>query len=312
MRDPARAVLFGIATAAIGIAACRSTPPGGAATTTAGTTPAAPRLVTQDFHSTVFGNDRKLRILLPAGYDDPANRSRRYPVLYLNDGQNLFDSATATLNPMEWRVDETVERLVARREIPPIVVVGVDNAGRRDRFKEYFPWVDQYLQPPDPDPQGKRYPDFLLGEVVPFIEARYRVERDPAGRGVGGSSAGALAAMYTVVTRPGTFGRLLVESPSIYVDDYHLLRDAARVSAWPARIHLGVGSNESGAATCDPGAAAEAELVRDVRRFERVLRDAGVDSAGISLVVAPCARHDEAAWAARLPAALTFLFGGAE
>ena len=311
MRDLARALRIGIATAGIGMAACRSTPPENAAAAAA-RTPAAPALVTLDFHSDVFGNERKLRILLPAGYDDPANRTRRYPVLYLNDGQNLFDSATATLNPMEWRVDETVERLVARREIPPIVVVGVDNAGRRDRFREYFPWVDQYLQPPDPDPQGRRYPEFLLGEVVPFIEARYRVERDPAGRGLGGSSAGALAAMYTVVTRPGTFGRLLVESPSIYVDDYRILREAARVSVWPARIHLGVGSNESGAATCDPHAAAEAELVRDVRRFERVLRDAGVDSAGISVVVAPCARHDEAAWAARLPAALTFLFGTAQ
>ena len=264
-----------------------------------------------EFRSKTFQNTRMLRVLLPGGYDAPANRQRRYPVLYLNDGQNLFDASTSVLNPMEWRVDETVHALVTGRTIPPMIVVGIDSAGRRGRFKEYFPYIDQYLQPPEPNPQGKRYPGFLVDEVIPFIEDHYRVARDPAGRGIGGSSAGALAAIYAVVARPGVFGRLLVESPSIYVDEAHILRDASKVSTWPERIYLGAGTNESGQRTCDPNDHTEPELVRDVRRFERLLRDAHVDATRIHLTIVPCAVHNEAAWASRLPDALTFLYGGA-
>ena len=108
-------------------------------------------------------------------------------MLYLNDGQNLFDAATSTFTGREWRVDETVRELTAAGRIPPIVVVGIDHAGRRERFREYFPWVDRFLEPPEPDPQGARYPAFLVDEVIPFVEARYRVARDPEQRGVGGS-----------------------------------------------------------------------------------------------------------------------------
>jgi predicted alpha/beta superfamily hydrolase len=268
---------------------------------------AARDLRLHEFTSRTFGNTRTLRVLVPQGYDAAENRGRRYPVLYLNDGQNLFDVSTSVLNPLEWRVDETVDSLTAARRIPPVIIVGIDNAGRRGRFREYFPWVDQYLDPPETDPQGTRYPDFLVDEVLPFVEARYRVARDPRMRGIGGSSAGALAAINAVISRPGVFGMLLVESPSLYVDDFHILREAASVRAWPARIYLGAGTNEDGRESCDPASTIETELVRDVGRFARTLREAGVDSSRIRTVVVPCAVHNETAWAARLPGALEFL-----
>ncbi len=261
-----------------------------------------------ELESRVFGNTRKLRVLLPEGYDAPENAGRRYPVLYLNDGQNLFDASTSALHPLEWRVDETVRELVAAGRIPPLVVVGIDSAGRRGRFHEYFPWADQYLHPPDLDPRGSAYPEFLLGEVVPFVEARYRVRRDPAGRGLGGSSAGALAAIYAVIHRPGQFGKLLVESPSLYVDDAHILREAAGVTSWPGRIYLGVGTNEDFRTRCDPAVRGKSDLERDLARFDRLLRMAGVGKERIHETVTPCAVHDEAAWAARFPEALGFLY----
>jgi len=258
--------------------------------------------------SATFGNTRTLRILLPAGYDTADNRDRRYPVLYLNDGQNLFDAATSTFTGREWRVDETVRELIAASRIPPIVVVGIDHGGRRQRFREYFPWVDAFLDPPEPDPQGARYPAFLVDEVLPFVEARYRVAREPARRGIGGSSAGGLAAINAVVSRPGVFGRLLVESPSIYVDDAHILKTAAGVTTWPSRIALGAGTAEGPARACDPHGKAEPEVVVDLRRFAAVLRRAGVTDARIRLSVTPCATHDEDAWARRLPDTLAFLY----
>ena len=270
---------------------------------------AAGDLRLHELPSVVFDNTRTLRVLVPDGYDAEQNRERRYPVLYLNDGQNLFDATTSVLNPMEWRVDETVGELTSAGRIAPMIVVGIDNAGRRGRFKEYFPWVDQYLRPPEPDPQGSRYPEFVVDEVIPFIEARYRVAGDPRNRGLGGSSAGALAAIYAAIRRPGVFGRLLVESPSLYVDDAHILREAARAVSWPDRIDPGQAPMRVGGLAAIRPISAEPELVRDVRRFERLLHEARVDAARIRVVVAPCAIHDEAAWAARLPEALTFLYG---
>jgi enterochelin esterase-like enzyme len=209
---------------------------------------------------------------------------------------------------MEWRVDETLSSLIHSGELRPLIVVGIDNAGRRGRFKEYFPYFDKYLDPPEPDPRGTRYPAFLVDEVVPFIEARYRISQDVKERGVGGSSAGALAAIYAVISRPGAFGRLLVESPSIYVDDYHVLKDGSSLGRWPERIYLGVGTNEAGHAECNPASAEETELVQDVKRFHRQLLGAGVEPSRVKLLVTSCAGHDESAWAERLPLALTFLF----
>jgi predicted alpha/beta superfamily hydrolase len=261
------------------------------------------------FTSAIFGNSRILRVLLPPGYDQPANERRRYPVLYLNDGQNLFDAATSTFTGQEWRVDETVRALVGAGRIPPIIVVGIDHAGRRERFHEYFPYRDEFLRPPDPRPQGARYPAFLVDEVIPYVERRYRADRDATHRGLGGSSAGGLAAIYAVAKRPGVFGRLLVESPSIYVDDAHVLKDAAATRAWPRRIAIGAGTAEGGQTTCDPGATTpEPDVVADLRRFAQLLGDRGVEPARIRLTVTPCGRHDEGAWADRLPDALAFLY----
>ena len=261
------------------------------------------------FTSHVFSNARFLRVLVPPGYDDPKNQGKRYPVLYLNDGQDLFDPQTSLFNRMEWRVDETVHDLVATGAIPPLIVVGIDSAGRQARFKEYFPWVDSFLQPPEPHPQGEHYPAFLVDEVMPFINARYRTLTAPEQTGIGGSSAGALAALYAAIHRPGVFGRLLIESPSIYLDDYHILREASHVESWPERIFLGVGTNELGAPDCRPDDAQEAELVHDVRELEKTLLEKGVKADRIRLLITPCAQHNEQAWAERLPSALRFLFG---
>ena len=118
-----------------------------------------------------------------------------------------------------------------------------------------------------------------------------------------------LAAMYAAVARPGVFGRLLIESPSIYVDDARILKEAATVTSWPGRVYLGGATNEGNRPACDPKATTQPQLVQDVRRFEQLLRSAGVDAARIRVVITPCGRHDEAAWAARLPDALTFLYG---
>ena len=110
------------------------------------------------------------------------------------------------------------------------------------------------------------------------------------------------------MTRPGVFGRLLAESPSIYVDDAHILKQAAGASTWPARIVLGAGTLEGPPRACAPDDRSEPEVVVDLRRFAAVLRRAGVAETRIRMTVTPCATHDEEAWGQRLPDALSFLY----
>jgi predicted alpha/beta superfamily hydrolase len=273
------------------------------------------------FASKIFGNTHKLRVLLPDGYDDPANSGKRYAVLYLADGQNLFDPATGVFGPREWHVDEIVHDLVATGKIPPMIVVGVDDAGASERDHEYLPWPDSataQINPGyDPAPEGKRYPAFMIDEVMPLINRTYRTLTDPPHTGIGGSSYGGVISVYTVEARPGVFGRLLAESTVFRVYGFQLIADARNVHVWPGRIFLAVGTNEDSRPGCDPSKKPAArdtagtfdEMVTGTLRMNGVLQRAGLDSTRLRLVVAPCATHTAGAWAARLPDALIFLFG---
>ena len=134
-----------------------------------------------EFQSQIFRNTRMLRVWLPPGYSAPENQGRHYPVFYLNDGQNLFDPATAYIG-VDWQVDETADRLIRESKIPPLIIVGIDNA-QKDRPKEYLPY--RSFHPPVMRPQGKRYPDFLLKEVMPFLYQHYRIARGAENTGLG-------------------------------------------------------------------------------------------------------------------------------
>lgn len=257
------------------------------------------------FTSRIFNNTRTIRVLLPPRYDK--NRNKKYPVFYLNDGQNLFDASTSVFNRMEWRVDETYKDLTDRGAIEPLIIVGIDNGGRHARENEYLLFEDIYLSPPLPNPEGAKYPEFLTGEVMPFIENRYQIKTGAEHTGLGGSSYGALIALYTAIRKPNTFGRLLLESPSLYVSDARILKDAGKWREPPGKIYLGVGTNESGQSNCAPGDVSQ-EAVRDVLKLKKILQDKGLGKNRLKVAVAECAIHNEEAWAKRFPAALKFLF----
>jgi predicted alpha/beta superfamily hydrolase len=252
--------------------------------------------------SRIFGNVRTLRVLLPPGYDAPENESRRYPVLYMLDGQNLFDACLSDVSQQEWGVDETVYRLVAAGSIPPLIVVGVDHAGK-DRAHEYLPYKD-YLGDPDMDESaGKRFPDFLAREVMPLVDGRYRTLTGQPNTGIGGSSYGGVAALHALLARPGHFGYGLIESPTLWIGMGQPVRDTDPLAAMPARVFIAFGGKEAG----DP--AVNDKMIGLVRRVEANFRAAGYDGSNIRVVIEPEARHSETAWAGRLPGALTFLFG---
>jgi predicted alpha/beta superfamily hydrolase len=145
-----------------------------------------------------------------------------------------------------------------------------------------------------PKVRGKDYPKFLLEEVMPFINLEYRTDTDPAKTGLGGSSYGAGIALYTVMRHPGHFGKLLLESPSLYAHDNYLLREADRFARWPERVFIGVGSIS--------------EPVDDVHRLQDTLRRHGLGIPRLLVVEQPGAAHNEEAWAQRFPRALQFLY----
>jgi predicted alpha/beta superfamily hydrolase len=250
-----------------------------------------------ELHSEIFGNTRQLRVWLPPDYDGWG--AVRYPVLYLNDGQNLFDPATAFAG-VHWQVAETATRLIEEQKIRPLIIVGIDNT--KSRLREYIPYRSQ-----DPKvlyPKGQFYPQFLRREVMPLIEERYPILRGPENTGLGGSSLGGFITLYTQLAAPGLFGRALVESPSLFVANRKILEESSQFRNWPTRTYLGMGTVEIG----DP--ARDSKILEDVRGLESILRAAGLDERRLKVRIDDGGTHSEGAWAARLPDALEFLFSG--
>jgi predicted alpha/beta superfamily hydrolase len=259
------------------------------------------RLETFELASKVFDYTRTVRVFLPPGYGDAANRDRRYPVLYMLDGQNLFDACLSFDHAHEWQVDETVTRLVGEGKVEPLIVVGLDNAGAKRAF-EYLAWPDDIHDPGGPPTAGMRLPEFLIKEVMPVIEARYRIAKGRENTGIGGSSYGGVAALYVGLDAPLVFGKVLAESPTITIGNGKIGRETSPLAIGPLKLFMGYGGKEYDA----PGAN-EAE-VKMLHLIETNLKNALYSPSEVRFVFDPDGHHNEEAWAKRLPAALMFLF----
>ena len=244
---------------------------------------------------------RTIRVWLPRGYDAD-NAQTRYPVLYLQDGQNCFDRATSAYGS-EWQVDETLTRLIADGAVPPLIVVGIDNAGV-DRTREYTFDVD----PQDGGGDGAAYAGLVLYGILPFVERVYRVLTGPAQTFIGGSSLGALVSLEIARRHPGTFGGVLVMSPALWWDNQTTIEDTAADPSGLAgtRVWVDIGTREvvplAPLGSMDPQ---NQVAVDEARRLETVLLGAGIE---VRLAIDEGAQHNEIAWAKRFPAAVGYLF----
>jgi enterochelin esterase-like enzyme len=256
----------------------------------------AQQLTTFEFASEVLRLTRRITVWLPPD----VRASARYPVLYLNDGQNLFDPSRAFAG-VTWRVAETASAMIEADAIAPLVIVGIDH-GELLRAREYLP-VEDERNPFARRPLAANYAEFVTSELMPAIERTFPVARGASRTGFGGSSYGAVAALYTAMRRPGVFGKLLIESPSLYVGRGSLLRRARAVQRWPQRVYLGVGTAETSREEWN------VETVTNVTRLAETLRGAGLGPRRLRVTVEPGASHSEGAWAGRLPQALQFLYG---
>ena len=244
------------------------------------------------FSSRFLAEPRDILVFVPPGYDE--DEQRRYPVLYLHDGQNLFEGATAFVPGQDWQVNDTARALIEAGAIEPLIIVGIYNTGTH-RIDEYTPTRDR-RQGAGGD--AALYGRMLTEELKPFIDREYRTLADPAHTGLGGSSLGGLVTLYLGLHYPDVFGKLAVLSPSVWWDNRIILTVVRRTAPKPRlSIWLDIGTGEGG------------KTVRDARALRDELVKAGwVLGSDLIYSEIPDAGHNEAAWAARVDPFLRFLF----
>lgn len=248
------------------------------------------KLITYDLVSPVPGiASRPVTVLVPPGYSDPANASRRYPVLVLHDGNNCLDRDP--FGHGGWRVHTVSYDLVEQGRMAPSILVLVDNTGSRSQ--EYVPGMGS---PPGPTAEG--YLDFLEKTVVPFVDTWYRTLSGPANRGIGGSSYGGLISLYGAWTRPAVFGFVMAMSPAFAFDFHSMVRDTPPPTR-PLRIYLDSGTVDWGGG--DDGMAATIAL-RDL-----LVGQGFAPGTDLFHHVGQGDNHSEDFWRGRLPVALPLL-----
>ena len=237
-----------------------------------------------------LGRTRRVWLYLPPDY---ASSGKRYPVLYLQDGQNVFDAATAFAG--EWGVDEALDALHARGD-EGVIVVAVDNGGQK-RLDEYSPWKNARYG----GGEGDAYVDFLAKTLKPYVDRHYRTRADRDSTGILGSSMGGLISLYAGLRYPEVFGRVGVFSPALWFSPAIFSYAAAADPRHPrSRFYFVTGAQE--------GVAPEV-YVRDQGRMVETLAALGFGGTQLSAAIRPDGQHAEWFWRREFPAAYRWLFG---
>jgi predicted alpha/beta superfamily hydrolase len=256
--------------------------------------PPHPRLrLHKGFKSQYLPDDRDVIVYLPPGYDE--GQERTYPVLYLHDGQNLFDGRTSFVKGRTWMVREHADEAISVGEAEPLVIVGIYNTGDR-RLAEYTHEYNWQMGGGEAD----KYGDLLTQELMPWIASQYRVRQNRESTGIGGSSLGALVTLYLGLRHARHFGKLALLSPSVWWNHKSILgylnEHAPQLWERP-RLWLDVGDREG------------LRTLRDVEHLARRLKANGWrpgDSMHFEKVHG--GTHDEASWAGRVRPMLRFLY----
>ncbi len=245
----------------------------------------------QNFASQLMDEKHDFMVYIPPLYE--AEPDRRYPVLYLQDGQNLFDPDTSFIHGKYWRVGETADELIMTGAIEPLIIVGIYNTGVH-RVDEYTPIEDKRLGGGRADAYGQ----MLVEELKPFVDHHYRTLPGVENCGIGGSSLGGLVTLYLALKYTWVFGKLAAISPSVWWRNRAILRTLAQIKRKPdLRIWLDIGTRESTRALPDVRALKKALLGKGWRLGEDL--DYREVEGG---------HHDEVAWSQRVAPMLKFLF----
>jgi predicted alpha/beta superfamily hydrolase len=245
----------------------------------------------EQFASRLVDEKHDFIVYVPQAFSDDPNRF--FPVLYLHDGQNLFDPETSFIKGNYWRVGETADALIAAGEVEPLVIVGIYNTGVK-RIDEYTPVEDKRLGGGRADAYGQ----MLVEELKPFVAHQYRTLAGAENSGMGGSSLGGLVSLYLGMRYPHIFGNLAILSPSVWWHSRAILRTVDQLRQKTGqKIWLDIGTREGRRA------------LADVRALKRLLIKKGWQK-GIDLEYREIegGKHTEYAWAERVGPMLKFLF----
>jgi predicted alpha/beta superfamily hydrolase len=247
-----------------------------------------------DFESKVRKNKRNITVWLPPGYDVEPNR--RYPVLYMHDGQNIFDGMTSYIPNKEWRVDECATGLINAKLIEPIIIVGIDNAGM-ERGDEYLP-IQITFGTTKTGGKADEYGDMMMTEIMPMINKTYRTKTGAANTALCGSSFGGVITCYLGLKHTDAFSKLGIVSPSVWVGNRYLVDMVKKLpSKTNQRVWIDMGTSEGMGAVKDCDALAAAMRGKGWR-----------DGKDLAYYVDGYALHNEEAWARRMNAILLFLY----
>lgn len=239
-------------------------------------------------HSPQLDNQRDITVYLPPSYQ--SSNDRRYPVLYMHDGQNLFDARTSFAG--EWHVDGVID--AASEEGLEAIVVGIPNMGA-ERCNEYSPFDDPKHGPA----KGDAYLDFVIETLKPIIDTDFRTNPAPEQTGIVGSSMGGLISLYAFFQRSDVFGLAGVMSPALWYGQRHIFAFLEQPHEPHGRIYVDVGTREG------------TEELRDVTRLRDRLLDIGFEHGrDLLLLVDFGAGHNEQAWAGRMKKMLEFFYRG--
>jgi len=245
------------------------------------------QVLADSFPSRFLHKTKRIRVYTPVNY----NQTRRhYPVLYIHDGNNLFDRATSYAG--EWRIDETLDSLFQKKD-KGIIVVGIDNDN--DRISDYSVWKNQQYQLGG---NGENYLKFIVEELKPFIDSHFRTKKQPEYTGLGGSSLGGLISFYGLIKYPDVFGKGLIFSPSFWFNPelYEWVRQ--QPIAKKAKFYVIVGEDE------EP----DDDVVFKAEYMNKVLFEKGYLSHNISLSKHPDGKHQEWYWSREFAKGYQWLF----
>lgn len=243
-------------------------------------------IVSESFEMPELGRKRKIRLYLPPNY---ASSNLRYPVLYMHDGQNLFDNATSFSG--EWQVDESLNTYFEKTG-KGIIVVGIDNGGSY-RIPEYTPW----RHPNYGGGEGAKYMQFVVKTLKPYIDKQYRTLADKPNTALMGSSLGGLISHFGALEYPQVFGKIGVFSPSFWFSDSTYILASQKANIQDTKMFLLAGGAES------------ATMVAEMEKMLQTMKQAGFKPENMSSKVVPAGTHSEGFWRNEFPFAIQYLFG---
>ena len=236
----------------------------------------------KEFLSILLNNKRDIVVWLPIGYNPQKTPEKKYPVLYMHDGQNIMDPKTAFVGK-DWRVDETVMKLIKQKKIKEIIVVGIYNSP--DRLDEYS-WTEK----------GQNYLKFIVSELKPFIDINYKTLASGENTAIMGSSMGGLISFYAAWHYPDVFSMAGCLSSSFYFNNDKSIKLVEEYNGPKKSVKFYIDHGEDGS-------------LRGQKMFVELSKKGYIIGQDIDYYYAPRAEHNEKEWAARLERPLLFFFG---